>query len=108
MTRENIHVTLALQLFFSRRPLVLFNGMLGVASPQKGTEILWDKFGVAHVYAKSVEDMFYCYGYAQAQSHGDLLLHVYGESRGRAAEISAPLVLRTIGGSGPTPSRRGP
>ncbi len=55
-------------------------------SPRRGTEILWDKFGVAHVYAKSTEDLFYCYGWAQAKSHGDLLLHLYGESRGRAAE----------------------
>ncbi len=56
------------------------------ASPEKGTEILWDKFGVAHVYAKNTEDLFYCYGWAQAQSHGNLLLKLYGESRGRAAE----------------------
>ena len=55
-------------------------------SPQKGTEILWDKFGVAHVYAKDTNDLFYCYGWAQAQSHGNLLLKLYGESRGRAAE----------------------
>jgi len=65
---------------------IIFSSVLSAASPQKGTEILWDKYGVAHVYAKSVEDLFYCYGYAQAQSHGDLLLHLYGESRGRAAE----------------------
>jgi acyl-homoserine-lactone acylase len=52
----------------------------------KGTEILWDKFGVAHVYAKSTADLFYGYGWAQAQSHGNLLLKLYGESRGRAAE----------------------
>jgi acyl-homoserine-lactone acylase len=66
--------------------LVIFRSLLPAASPQKGTEILWDKYGVAHVYAKSVEDLFYGYGFAQAQSHGDLLLHLYGESRGRAAE----------------------
>src|SRR5271165_2027260 len=66
--------------------VLLFLPALNAASPHKGTEILWDKFGVAHVYAKNVEDLFYCYGYAQAQSHGDLLLHLYGESRGRAAE----------------------
>src|SRR5271165_6095856 len=70
--------------------LVLCTSLLTAASPQKGTEILWDKFGVAHVYAKNVEDLFYCYGYAQAQSHGDLLLHLYGESRGRAAEYFGP------------------
>jgi len=70
--------------------LLLTASVLNAASPQKGTEILWDKYGVAHVYAKSVEDLFYCYGYAQAQSHGDLLLHLYGESRGRAAEYFGP------------------
>ena len=63
------------------------------APPQKGTEILWDRYGVAHVYAKSTEDLFYCYGWAQAQSHGDLLLHLYGESRGRAAEYFGPTYL---------------
>ena len=52
----------------------------------RGVEILWDKFGVAHVYARNVEGMFFGYGYAQMQSHGDLILKLYGESRGRAAE----------------------
>jgi len=66
--------------------VILFLPALYAASPHKGTEILWDKYGVAHVYAKTTEDLFYGYGYAQAQSHGDLLLHLYGESRGRAAE----------------------
>src|SRR5271163_3532086 len=66
--------------------LLLLSELLGAASPQKGSEILWDKYGVAHVYAKTTEDLFYGYGFAQAQSHGNLLLHLYGESRGRAAE----------------------
>jgi acyl-homoserine-lactone acylase len=57
---------------------------------QKGTEILWDKFGVPHVYAKSVPDMFYGFGWAQAEAHGDLLLHVMGGSRGRGAEYFGP------------------
>lgn len=67
-------------------PVVVLPAALGAASPHKGTEILWDKFGVAHVYAKTTEDLFYGYGYGEAKSHGDLLLHLYGESRGRGAE----------------------
>jgi acyl-homoserine-lactone acylase len=55
-------------------------------TPQKGTEILWDKYGIPHIYAKSTPDLFFCYGYVQAEAHGDLLLRIYGESRGRAAE----------------------
>jgi acyl-homoserine-lactone acylase len=54
--------------------------------PTKGDEILWDKYGIPHLYAKSTPDLFYLYGYAQAEAHGNLLLRLYGESRGRAAE----------------------
>ena len=56
------------------------------AAPHRGVEILWDRFGVAHVYAKDVEGVFFGYGYAQMQSHANLILKLYGESRGRAAE----------------------
>ena len=56
----------------------------------KGTEILWDKWGVPHVFAKSVPDMFFCYGWAMTEAHGDLMLHTYGNSRGRAAEYFGP------------------
>jgi acyl-homoserine-lactone acylase len=51
---------------------------VSAASPEKGTEIVWDKFGVIHVYVKNTADLFYGYGYAQAQSHDHLLLHLYG------------------------------
>lgn len=51
-----------------------------------GGEILWDTFGVPHIFAKTEAGGFYGFGYAQAQSHGDLLLRMYGESRARAAE----------------------
>ncbi|MEJ7935359.1 penicillin acylase family protein [Sphingobium sp. AN558] len=39
-----------------------------------GGEIMWDSFGVPHIYAKTQEGGFY--GYAQAQSHGNLLLRI--------------------------------
>ncbi len=55
------------------------------AAPAK-TEILWDRYGVAHIFAGDRESMFYAEGWAQAQAQGDLLLRLYGESRGRAAE----------------------
>jgi acyl-homoserine-lactone acylase len=50
------------------------------------TEILWDTYGVPHIYAKDGEDLFYAFGWAQMQSHGNLLLRLYGEARGQAAE----------------------
>jgi len=49
-------------------------------------EILWDTYGVPHVYGRDTAAVFYGFGYAQAQSHGDEVLRLYGESRGRGAE----------------------
>jgi acyl-homoserine-lactone acylase len=61
-----------------------------LAAAPKGVEILWDSYGVAHVYAQDKEGMFYGYGYAQMQSHANLILKLYGESRGRGAEYWGP------------------
>ena len=52
----------------------------------RGAEILWDSYGVPHIYAKTLPAIGYAFGWAQAQNHGDLLLRVYGQARGRAAE----------------------
>lgn len=52
----------------------------------KGTEILWDNYGVPHIFAKTNAGAFYALGWAQMEAHGDLILRLYGESRGRAAE----------------------
>ncbi len=49
-------------------------------------EILWDSYGVPHIYGKDEAAIFYGFGWAQAQNHGDIVIHLYGEARGRAAE----------------------
>jgi acyl-homoserine-lactone acylase len=49
-------------------------------------ELLWDTFGVPHIFADDDAALFYAKGFAQMHSHGDLLLRLYGQSRGRAAE----------------------
>jgi acyl-homoserine-lactone acylase len=49
-------------------------------------EILWDLYGVPHVYARDEAGAFYGFGWAQARNHGNIVLRLYGEARGRAAE----------------------
>lgn len=49
-------------------------------------EILWDTYGVPHIYGTSDAAVFHGFGYAQARSHADEILRLYGESRGRGAE----------------------
>jgi acyl-homoserine-lactone acylase len=58
----------------------------GAESASARGEILWDRYGVPHIYAKTEAGAFYGFGWAQAHSHANTLLKIYGESRGRAAE----------------------
>lgn len=63
-------------------------GASSAAAPKDAAknEILWDTYGVPHVYGATTAAVFYGYGYAQAQSHADEILRLYGEARGRGAE----------------------
>src|SRR5258706_719274 len=61
----------------------------GVTAENK-TDVLWDKYGVPHIFASTRESMFYAHGWAQMQNQANLLLRLYGESRGRAAEYWGP------------------
>jgi acyl-homoserine-lactone acylase len=56
-------------------------------APAKGTEILWDRWGVPHIFAPTHDSLFYAYGYAQMEAHSELLLRLYAQARGRGAEI---------------------
>jgi acyl-homoserine-lactone acylase len=74
------------------RPILLcLIAATATASPKP--EILWDTFGVPHIFASDRESMFYGQGWAQMQNQADLLLHLYGESRGRGAEYWGPAAL---------------
>lgn len=67
------------------------------------SEILWDTWGVPHIFAKTNADAFRGLGYAQAAAHGNLLLKLYGEARGRSAEywgeanLATDRFVRTMG-----------
>jgi acyl-homoserine-lactone acylase len=50
------------------------------------SEILWDRWGVPHIFARTDEDLGFAYGWAQMHSHGDKILRLYALARGRAAE----------------------
>lgn len=51
------------------------------------TEILWDAYGIPHVYGSSDAAMYYGFGRAQAEAHGNLILTLYAQARGRGAEF---------------------
>ena len=85
MTRLSILVRVALVVSF----VVGASGVAPrtAAAPAKGTEILWDTYGVPHIFAPDHASLFYAYGYAQMEGHADLLVRLYAQARGRGAEF---------------------
>lgn len=49
-------------------------------------EIMWDNWGVPHIYAPDENAMFYAFGWVQMESNANAILRLYGEARCRAAE----------------------
>jgi acyl-homoserine-lactone acylase len=68
---------------------LLFGFILGcqtLGTQVPSTEILWDTYGIPHIYGRDATSAFRAFGWAQMQSHGNLLLRLYGQARGRAAQ----------------------
>lgn len=61
-----------------------------IAAPAMEAEILWDTYGVPHIYGPDAETVFYGYGWAQFASHANTVLRLYGEARGKGAEYWGP------------------
>lgn len=55
-----------------------------------GTEILWDSYGVPHIYAADRRGLAYAFGWAQMRNHADLMLRLVAQARGRGAEYLGP------------------
>ena len=49
-------------------------------------EILWDRYGVPHIFAHEYDKLFYSFGWAQMKNHANLMLRLFAQSRGRASE----------------------
>lgn len=83
--------------------LALFFTIRNPAVGSERTEILWDTWGVPHIYGKDSQGLFRAFGWAQMQSHGDLILRLYAQARGRAAQywgekyLESDKYVRTMG-----------
>lgn len=59
------------------------------AAQDKG-EILWDEFGIPHIYGPDLPTVIRGYGYAQMENHAELILQNIALARARAAEYFGP------------------
>ncbi|EAZ88162.1 7-beta-(4-carbaxybutanamido)cephalosporanic acid acylase [Crocosphaera chwakensis CCY0110] len=89
-------------IFLTTLLVILFIFNLSIMS-QNSTEILWDTWGVPHIYASNNISLFKAFGWSQTKSHGNLLLKLYGQARGKAAEywginyLESDQYVRTMG-----------
>jgi len=65
--------------------LVLAPGLLFAQSATQQTKIDWDVWGVPHIAASNESDLFFAQGWTEMQAHANLVLKMYGRSRGKAA-----------------------
>jgi len=54
---------------------------------RQGAEILWDTWGVPHIYADDEASAFRAFGWAQMHNHANLVLQLIAAGRGRGAEF---------------------
>jgi penicillin amidase len=89
----------------TRGPLPQHEGEIAVGGLHDTVEILRDEWGVPHIYASDLHDLFFAQGYTQAQDRWwqmELWRHVgsgrIGEIVGRDDEaLEADLLIRTLG-----------
>ncbi|MGB3798959.1 MAG: acylase [Lewinella sp.] len=67
------------------------------------TRIAWDTWGVPHITASSEEELFFAQGWAEMHNHANLIVDLYGSSRGKGAEywgetkLQNDILIRTLG-----------
>jgi len=67
------------------------------------TQIAWDTWGVPHITADNTEELFFAQGWAQMHNHANLILELYGSSRGKGAEywgqtkLQNDILIHTLG-----------
>lgn len=68
--------------------LLIFLLSISCASKKskQANEILWDSWGIPHIYGTDQAKLYKMMGWAQMRNHTNLILKLYGEARARSAE----------------------
>ena len=85
--------------------LIVFSFLITSCSQKESveTQIAWDTWGVPHITSNNIEELFYAQGWAQMRNHANLILDLYGSSRGKGAEywgkdkLQNDLLIHTLG-----------
>jgi penicillin amidase len=72
-----------------------YSGELTLEGLQKPVEVLYDDYGVPHIYAQNDEDAYYALGYVHAQDRLFQMEMIRRAAGGRLSEILGPDLLKT-------------
>jgi len=74
----------------ARESLAKIDGQLNGAGLQKPVEVIRDKWGIPHIYAQNVDDLFFAQGYVMAQDRLWQMEWWRREREGRLSEVLGP------------------
>src|SRR5437763_14439756 len=76
-----------------RRPLPKKNGKLAMPGLHEPVEVLTDRYGVPHIYARNEDDLYFAQGYIHAQERLWQMELNRRIGSGRLAEIFGPVAI---------------
>src|SRR6185436_15229106 len=74
----------------ARQSLARIDGQLTAAGLHKPVEVIRDKWGIPHIYAQNVDDLFFAQGYVMAQDRLWQMEWWRREREGRLSEVLGP------------------
>src|SRR5687767_11505036 len=77
----------------ARQSLAKIDGKLTATGLQKPVEVIRDQWGIPHIYAQNVHDLFFAQGYVMAQDRLWQMEWWRRQREGRLAEILGPAAL---------------
>ncbi len=72
----------------------VYDGELRLSGLKEETEVLYDDFGVPHIYAKNEEDAYFALGYVHAQDRLFQMEMLRRAAGGRLSEVLGPDLLK--------------
>ncbi len=81
--------------FWLRSTAPDYSGTKRLAGLKSGTEIIYDKYGVPHIYAQNAHDAYFALGYAHAQDRLFQMVMIRRVVQGRLAEILGKDLVKT-------------
>ena len=73
----------------------LYSGEIETSNVSDSTQIVYDSYGVPHIYAKNANDAYYALGYAHAQERLFQMAILRRLSTGRLSELLGPKLIKT-------------